>query len=183
MTTWSVIHFPHFPHNRRRKVERQETLNLKFVKTSTETNPHSQNAGTDTCAKRAIRRIAFRILRQDWPMAAGIITLGHSEFWAEHLEGYHDKQTLLDYLHNSVNIGYTSSRKGRLCPNWPSAKKYAQHALESILENAKLGRMSGPFSIPPSEKYIASPLGMFYKRGATKGVDDTQFFMAARPVD
>ena len=167
MTTLVNVHIPRFPHNSRRKVARLGTRNLKFVKTSTETNAHFQNAGIDTCAKSASENCLSNPASRP-AHAAGVIALGHSEFWAEHLEGYHDKQTLLDYIHNGVNIGYTGPRKGRVCPNWPSAAKYGKHVRESMLENTKLGRMSGPFPIPPSEQYIASPLGAFQKCGATK---------------
>ena len=73
-------------------------------------------------------------------------------------------KTLLDGIKYGVNVGYTGPRIYRENPNWPSAIKNRDAIEKAIQKDLKLGRKIGPFTVPPCENFIGSPMGAFEKR-------------------
>jgi len=75
---------------------------------------------------------------------------------------------ILDKLINGVRIGRQPADRILVCPNWPSANVYASRVNDIIHCDLASGRLYGPFTEPPFQFYISSPLGAFIKRNSDK---------------
>ena len=88
-----------------------------------------------------------------------------------HLSNHPDKEfvnKLLNSAKYGVDIGYTGPRNYRESKNWPSAYKYKEAVRKSITKDVERGRKLGPFSHPPFEAFIGSPMGAFPKKRSDK---------------
>ena len=52
--------------------------------------------------------------------------------------------------------------------NWPSVLEHREQVSKIIQDDLAAGRLHGPFTTPPYENYVISPLGAFTKRGSQK---------------
>lgn len=84
--------------------------------------------------------------------------------WKELLKNYKDKNSIIDGIINGVNIGYQGPRQFRTHKNWPSARKFADAVTTSIYKDLRKGRMLGPFTRPPYNNFVGSPMGAFEKK-------------------
>ncbi len=78
------------------------------------------------------------------------------------------KEKCYDGLENGVDIECEGHITGRVCDNWPSALEHDKEVSEFVHKNLSLGRVVGPWSHPPCDGYIASPIGAFVRSGSTK---------------
>lgn len=77
-------------------------------------------------------------------------------------------EDIFSKLKAGVQIGREPASKVIDSPNWPSALKYAPQVSEAIANDVAQNRVLGPFSSPPFDSYIISPLGAFMKRDGSK---------------
>ena len=75
---------------------------------------------------------------------------------------------ILDSIREGVAIGRPPAEKIVCSPNWPSAYDFEQQVSDIIANDLAHGRLHGPFTVPPYDTYIISPLGAFQKRDKTK---------------
>jgi hypothetical protein len=75
---------------------------------------------------------------------------------------------VINMLTFGADIGYTGPRAPRVCPNWASVTEHLPAVEEIIDRDVRLGRKVGPFSTPPFDTYVASPLGAFTKKASSK---------------
>lgn len=71
-------------------------------------------------------------------------------------------------LKAGVRIGREPASKIIDSPNWPSSLEFAAQVSEAIANDLSNNRVLGPFSSPPYDAYIVSPLGAFLKRDGSK---------------
>ena len=71
---------------------------------------------------------------------------------------------ILEFCNNGVSIGYQGPRGFRDCSNWPSAQVFHDEIDKIIQNDINKGRKLGPFKTPPTENFVASPMGAFRKR-------------------
>ena len=76
--------------------------------------------------------------------------------------------TLLQGIRDGVPIGRVPANSIIHSPNWPSAIQYHSKVSEIIVADLEAGKLHGPFSSPPYDHYIVSPLGAFPKRDPSK---------------
>ena len=65
-----------------------------------------------------------------------------------------------------VPVGYEGPRVGRVCKNWPSVQQFYAPVTSNIEKDLSLGRKAGPFSSPPFDTFVGSPMGAFEKRSS-----------------
>ncbi len=93
------------------------------------------------------------------------------DFWHENLDSCPDlelKSKCYDGLQNGVDIECEGHITGRVCDNWPSALEHDIEVSKFIHNNLSLGRVVGPWSHPPCDGYVASPIGAFIRSGSNK---------------
>ena len=93
------------------------------------------------------------------------------QYWAKALEKVvpiHEARSLLYGLEYGVRIGRPPASAVIESPNWPSSSELASQVSEVIDSDLAQGRLYGPFTKPPFDNYIVSPLGAFLKRGSNK---------------
>jgi hypothetical protein len=94
--------------------------------------------------------------------------LPYIKHWETSLALYADKNFILNGIRHGVNIGYKGPKHYRVSVNWPSVKKYKHAVLESLHTDLSHGRMLGPFTQPPYEHFVGSPMGVFQKKRSQK---------------
>ena len=67
-----------------------------------------------------------------------------------------------------VDIGFEGVRTPYVCDNWPSVHQFADAVEQNIEKDLQLGRKLGPFSSPPRDNFVGSPMGAFEKRSSSK---------------
>lgn len=75
---------------------------------------------------------------------------------------------ILCQLLEGVRIGRDPAAATVISPNWPSVATFASQVEEVIVNDLAGGRLLGPFTAPPFDHFISSPLGAFTKRNSTK---------------
>jgi hypothetical protein len=91
--------------------------------------------------------------------------------WTYYLNTFPDREKaneLMDYIKYGVPIGYEGPDKLEVHPNWPSAIKYESEIKDLIAKDVLLGRIAGPFPVPPFKYFRGSPLGAFQKKRSNK---------------
>ena len=76
--------------------------------------------------------------------------------------------SILGGLHNGVRIGRDPASQVISSPNWPSADDHFDQVSKIVQDDLGAGILFGPFSDPPFQHYIISPLGAIPKRGSSK---------------
>ena len=71
-------------------------------------------------------------------------------------------------LVEGVRIGRPGAARVIVSPNWPSAFEHGAKVEDIITMDLSQGRLHGPFTSPPYQAYIVSPLGAFKKRDSEK---------------
>lgn len=87
------------------------------------------------------------------------------------LSDHPDRQfanTITDYAKFGVPLGYEGPRVSRVCENWPSSKKFSTSVEATIAKDSSKGRKVGPFTSPPFDTFVGSPMGAFEKRSSKK---------------
>ena len=64
---------------------------------------------------------------------------------------------------DGVRVGRPKATQAIVSPNWPSALEHGAKVAEIIDNDSRMGRLHGPFTSPPYQAYIVSPLGAFKK--------------------
>ena len=93
------------------------------------------------------------------------------EFWRQNLPRIYSPsrcRSVLSQLCDGVKVGRLPATNTIISHNWPSAIKYRDQVNNIIKEDLLAGRLFGPFSNPPFNHFIISPLGAFPKRASTK---------------
>ena len=67
-----------------------------------------------------------------------------------------------------VSIGYEGPRTYREYPNWPSTYEHADAVIASINKDLARGMKAGPFSSPPFNTFVGSPMGCFQRKRSSK---------------
>jgi len=124
----------------------------------------SQDVGGHMCAEGAedqIHYIDVNAVRINSPL--------HYDAWQKGLKNHPDNQYvnyLLKGIKSGVSIGYDANapRDSHVHPNWPSVNKYHEHVQESIQKDIFRGRKLGPWSHPPTQNFVGSPMGAFEKK-------------------
>ena len=75
---------------------------------------------------------------------------------------------VLTMLADGVRVGRTRATQVIVSPNWPSALEHGAKVENIIAMDLGQGRLHGPFTSPPYQAYIVSPLGAFKKRDSEK---------------
>ena len=75
---------------------------------------------------------------------------------------------VLDMLVEGVRIGRPEATEVIVSPNWPSAIEHGTKVSEVVSTDLRMGRLHGPFSNPPYQAYIISPLGAIKKKDSEK---------------
>lgn len=91
------------------------------------------------------------------------------EYWASKLSNHPDQEyvdRILKYIREGVPVGYEGPRIGRVCKNWPSVQQFYPAVLANIENDLSKGRKAGPFSAPPFDTFVGSPMGAFEKRSS-----------------
>ena len=78
------------------------------------------------------------------------------------------KQKVYDSLEYGADIECKGPSIGRTCENWPSALQHEEDVSQFIHKNLSLGRVVGPWTHPPCDGFIASPIGAFVRTGSNK---------------
>ena len=89
----------------------------------------------------------------------------------KHLVNHPDKnfaRKIIEYVQNGVPIGYDGPLQSRIHNNWPSVYLFSEAVYESIQKDILKGRKLGPFSSPPLENFVGSPMGAFKKKHSSK---------------
>ena len=89
------------------------------------------------------------------------------ESWKTELAHHPDRtfvSKLLDGIQFGVNLGFVGCRKSVVSKNWPSAHKHRDVIEDSISKDLALGRKAGPFTDPPFENFVGSPMGVYEKK-------------------
>ena len=105
------------------------------------------------------------------PENPGQLQLLNHDYWQRMLFVVYEAsqaQKVLDMLTDGVKIGRPRATRAIVSPNWPSARDHGLKVSQVIAMDLKLGRLHGPFSSPPYQAYIVSPLGAFQKRDSDK---------------
>ena len=105
------------------------------------------------------------------PENPGQLQLLNHDYWQRMLFVVYEAsqaQKVLDMLTDGVKIGRPRATRAIVSPNWPSAREHGLKVSQVIAMDLKLGRLHGPFSSPPYQAYIVSPLGAFQKRDSDK---------------
>ena len=92
-------------------------------------------------------------------------------FWSDYLPKIYPADrvhSLLDQITGGVRIGRSPADSQVISPNWPSAFEHRDKVSEIIRDDLEAGRLYGPFSEPPFQNFIVSPLGAFTKRNSSK---------------
>lgn len=94
------------------------------------------------------------------PTPINIVTLVHL------LLGYDNDVTLklLRGFTEGFSLGSTSVMPARLCINHPSVAIHAKFVLSKISSDVSKGRVKGPYSKPPLNNFVSSPLGVVPKK-------------------
>ncbi len=93
------------------------------------------------------------------------------DFWFEnmqHCPNIELKEQVFHSLIYGADIECSGPDCGRVCDNWPSANDHAEDVTLSIDKNVNLGRVLGPWTEPPCDNFIASPIGAFLRHGTSK---------------
>jgi len=75
-----------------------------------------------------------------------------------------DKNTLIEGFKHGFKLQYTGPRVFRDCSNSPSFTKLYDVGREKIMKEIRLGRIAGPYSQPPMNNLICSPLALIPKK-------------------
>ena len=67
-----------------------------------------------------------------------------------------------------VDIGYRGPRLYHEHENWPSVYKHAATVKASIEKDTQTGVTIGPFTQPPFQAFVGSPMGCFKKKHSSK---------------
>ena len=93
------------------------------------------------------------------------------DYWRRMLyEVYDAPQALrvLTMLADGVRVGRPRATQVIVSPNWPSALEHGAKVENIIAMDLSQGRLHGPFTSPPYQAYIVSPLGALKKRDSEK---------------
>ena len=71
---------------------------------------------------------------------------------------------VISYIEDGARIGYSGLRSPRVRKNWPSAIAHQQAVTSVILDDVRRGRKLGPFTRPPFDTYVGSPMGAIPKK-------------------
>ena len=85
------------------------------------------------------------------------------------LIGYHnskDALTLVTGFNGGFRIPYEGLLRGHYRENLKSVKEHKAVARKKVEKELKLGRIAGPYSAPPLEHFVVSPLGLVPKKKA-----------------
>ena len=108
---------------------------------------------------------AVHQLLQDQPIKTPVNPI-HLE---QHLQGHPSRQ-LVTHVVNGFTFGfslkYNGPRTGCVHPNLKSANQFPQLLLNRIDKKCELGRILGPFQLPPLRDLICSPVGMVLKKNS-----------------
>jgi hypothetical protein len=130
-------------------------------------------------------RPSLPLINPNLPSASASLSRFNYDAWAQRLEGYADRQWILESIRSGVRIGYTGDRSGHIHPsNHPSAGRgEAAVAIEKeIWSEVAAGRMAGPFTeVPQSFTFSrTSPLAAVPKPdGDFRIIDDLSAGSAA----
>jgi len=105
------------------------------------------------------------------PSAAKVPRFLNVSYWEAMLPHVYSSAKVTDILGmliEGVRIGRNPAAGTIVNPNWPSANIHAEKVSEVIASDMVAGRLFGPFSVPPFEHFISSPLGAFTKRNSNK---------------
>ena len=94
-----------------------------------------------------------------------------TDYWRHMLyEVYEPAEALRIFtmLVEGVRIGRPGAARVIVSPNWPSAFEHGAKVEDIITMDLSQGRLHGPFTSPPYQAYIVSPLGAFKKRDSEK---------------
>ena len=96
--------------------------------------------------------------------------LSHSfwKIWLDKVVPPGEVNVMLDEVVNGVSIGRPPADAVVVSDNWPSALQLAAQVSEVIRSDLAAGKVLGPFTQPPFQNYIVSPLGAFLKRDGIK---------------
>ncbi len=92
------------------------------------------------------------------------------KFWEKYMADCPDldlKSRVFDGLYSGVDIGCSGPESG-VHDNWPSATEFYDAVSNTITQDLHDGRAVGPWSVPPTAGYVASPLGAFKRAGTDK---------------
>lgn len=82
------------------------------------------------------------------------------------LAGYdnHETSKLLNGFREGFSLGSTGVMPARLCNNHPSVASHSKFVFSKISSEVSKGRVKGPYSKPPLNNFICSPLGVVPKK-------------------
>ena len=75
---------------------------------------------------------------------------------------------VLAMLADGVRIGHSGATEVIVSPNWPSAFDHGAKVSEVVSKDLEMGHLHGPFTNPPYQAYIVSPLGAIKKKDSEK---------------
>ena len=93
------------------------------------------------------------------------------DYWQRMLYEVYDAShahKVLTMLADGVRVGRPRAAQVIVSPNWPSALEHGVKVADIIAMDLSLGRLHGPYTSPPYQAYIVSPLGAFKKRDSEK---------------
>ena len=95
----------------------------------------------------------------------------NATFWAKNLPLIYTParcRSVLSQLNEGVRVGRQAASRVIISHNWPSALKFRDQVSKIISDDLEAGRLHGPFTHPPFDHFIISPLGAFPKRASSK---------------
>lgn len=92
-------------------------------------------------------------------------------FWEKYLPlvyPHTQAKGILNSITSGVRIGRQPTDCTIISPNWPSALEFRNEVNDIIQADLEAGKLHGPFTEPPYDRFIVSPLGAFQKRNSSK---------------
>ena len=97
-----------------------------------------------------------------------VLKINFWSHWLPKVVEAHKADVLLNGIRLGVPIGRQPAESIVESKNWPSALEHRDKVSEIIRADLEAGKLLGPFSVPPFEKFVVSPLGAIPKRGGDK---------------
>ena len=111
------------------------------------------------------------VVEQQLPESVTQLPALNVPYWSQKIYDVldvHKSNVILDQLLNGVRIGRPPADTQVVSGNWPSVLEHREQVSKIIQDDLDAGRLHGPFTNPPFDSYIISPLGAFKKRGSQK---------------
>ena len=152
----SIPFVPPLPTNAHRDIASNIILPETVFETTAPLNTHVTSARVSTLPKHA--SLDQTSQRQQLPTPVNHHNLRIM------LKGYSDIDYVVSGFHNGFQLHYQGPNQSFQLSNSTSAHQHSKFLISYIARELQLGRIAGPFSSPPLDNFIVSPIAVVPKK-------------------